>query len=512
MTRTVPLLLSMAFTAQLHAQPPALTWKRSMGGSVEDMARAMTTLPGGGSIVVGGSRSSNGDVGQNQGAEDLWAVRLDADGTPLWNVTYGGSGNDRANAVDLMLDGGFILAGETGSTNGDVQPGTNGSYDYWVVRLDALGQLVWQRTLGGTASDNAKGVRSTPDGGAIVIGTSASNNGDITTPWAFNDIWVVKLDAAGDQEWQKSYGSMSNDEGTAIIATADGGYLFTGTSSGVDGDVSGQNGQGDMLVCKIDAGGSIQWLELFGGSQLDIGTDLIEMADGSFVVVGSTQSTNGDVGGSQPGFGQELWVVKISATGTLIHERNFGGLGAEAGVGLAPATNGGIVAVGRSNGNSGDVTHNQGGFDLWALEVSASGDLVWQVTYGGSGYETASCVGATSDGGYIIAGYTDSNDGDVLDAQGGYDLWALKLGGGSTAIKTEEQRSIHIWPNPADQQLYLGDVRAGAPYSIQTMTGNLVRQGTITSEPIDISRLPVGTYVLMLTDGGMAPVRFVVLR
>jgi len=169
-----------------------------------------------------------------------------------WQKCLGGSGFEDVFSSAQTADGGIIIAGATDSNNGQVTGFQGGASDFWVVKLDAAGNLQWQRTLGGSATDNIGEVQQTSDGGYIVAGSTSSNDGDVTGNNGNFDCWAVKLDAQGATEWQRTYGGSSNDGCWAVVVTLDGGYVLAGYTNSTDGDVTSNNGAADLWAVKID--------------------------------------------------------------------------------------------------------------------------------------------------------------------------------------------------------------------------------------------------------------------
>jgi hypothetical protein len=182
------------------------------------------------------TRSFNGDVTGNHGSEDAWIVKLSATGVLEWQKTLGGASVDSASSIQLTPDGGYIVAGGTFSTDGDVI-GNHGSYDAWVLKLSATGVLEWQKCLGGTDSDVAYSIKPTTDGGYIVAGYTFSNNGNVTGNHGGQDAWVIKLSATGVLEWQKALGGTNDEDARSIQLTPDGGYIVAGMTASTNGNV-----------------------------------------------------------------------------------------------------------------------------------------------------------------------------------------------------------------------------------------------------------------------------------
>jgi hypothetical protein len=200
--------------------------------------------------VAGYTNSNDGDVTGNHGSNDFWVVKLNSTGVLQWQKTLGGSGSDKATSVQQTADGGYIVAGYTNSTNGDVT-GNHGSNDFWVVKLNSTGLLQWQKTYGGNSSDVAYSIQQTTDFGYIVAGCTNSNNGDVTGYHGTMDYWVTKLDSAGILQWQKTLGGYDYEAANSIQQTADGGYIVAGWTYSTNGDVTGYHGNVDFWVVKL---------------------------------------------------------------------------------------------------------------------------------------------------------------------------------------------------------------------------------------------------------------------
>ena len=326
-------------------------------------------------------------------------------------------------------DGGYIVAGSTTSPNDGDVTGNHGGYDSWIVKLTNAGAIDWEKSLGGTGADHAYSVRQTTDGGYIVAGYSNSHDGDVTGNHGGDDYWVVKLTAAGDIDWQKSLGGSWNDNGMDARQTADGGYIVTGWSNSFNGDVTGNHGGNDYWVVKLDSTGNIVWQKSLGGSGNDNSWGEIQQtADGGYIVAGQSNSNGGDVSGNHGGY--DYWVVKLTDAGAIDWQKSLGGSGFDEGYSVRQTSDGGYIVAGFSESNDQDVSGNHGGRDAWVVKLGPSGNILWQHPLGGSGQDQAQCMRQTADGGYIVAGSSDSHDGDVTGNHGGTDYWIVKLHGG----------------------------------------------------------------------------------
>jgi hypothetical protein len=402
---------------------PSIAWQKCLGGSEYDRSNDILHTNDGGYVVIGHTLSLDGDVSNNNGLMDIWMVKMDNFGVIQWEKNLGGGDWDSPNSFRQTDDGGYIIAGVTYSNDGDVI-GNHGDQDAWILKLDSLGALEWQRVLGGSLFDEANWVEITPDGGYIVAGSTNSDDGDVLGKHAYTDFWVLKLSSTGTIKWQKCLGGNSDERALSIKLTSDGGYIVVGETLSNDGDVSGNNGNVDFWVVKLDISGGIEWQNALGGIGLDVASDVLETSDG-FVVAGYEGSTNtGDVTGHHGA--SDYWIVKLSKTGDLLWQKAYGGTGPDHARNIIQASDGNFVVVGESKSTDGDVGWNDGIQIIWVLKLNPSGDLIWKKQLGGTQGEGCFSIQQTSDQGYILGGFAWSNDGDVSGNHGSADFWGRK--------------------------------------------------------------------------------------
>ncbi len=345
-----------------------------------------------------------------------------------WQKCLGGTNSDGAWPIKQTSDGGFIVAGGTESNNGDVSGNHNsGIDDYWIVKLNSLGNIEWQKCLGGTGWDYPYSIQQTSDGGFIVAGTTGSNDGDVSGYHGNYDYWVVKLNSLGNIEWQKCLGGTGSELNLAasIQQTSDGGFIMTGYTSSNDGDVSGNHGDYDCWVVKLSSSGNIEWQKCFGGTDSDGAWSIQQTSDGGFIVAGETSSNDGDVSGNHGDY--DCWVVKLSSSGNIEWQKCLGGTGKDRARSVQQTSDGGFVMAGATYSNDGDVSGNHGGYDFWVVKLNSLGNIEWQKCLGGTDGEYVHSIRQTSDGGFIVAGNTSSNDGNVSGNHGDFDYWVVKL-------------------------------------------------------------------------------------
>jgi len=446
--------------AQFAAAQPALQWQRSVGGTAQDNGNAIIQTSDGGYAMAGFTKSNNGDASGHHGLGDAWVVKISNTGTLQWQKCLGGTGEDQAFSIQQTADGGYITAGYTGSNNGDVH-GYHGSRDAWVVKLDGTGTIQWQKCLGGSNYDEAYSVVQTNDGGYVVAGYTASNDGDASGLHGMYDAWVVKLSGTGSIQWQQCLGGTGQDWAYAIRQTADGGYVLAANTNSTDGDVSGNHGNWDAWVLKLSATGALQWQKCLGGTAEEKAYAILQAADGGYAVAGYTESNNGDVSGYHGS--RDAWVIKLNGTGTLQWQKCLGGTNFDEALSLLQTADGGYAMAGYSGSNDGDVSGNHGSYDNWAVRLDGTGGLLWQKCFGGTGSDYAYAMQQTTGGGYIMAASTQSNNGDVSGNHGGWDAWVTKLDCGN-----EVTVSISTDSNPSELSWEIRDsgnalVASGAP-------------------------------------------------
>lgn len=486
-------------TSSIAQQQQGIEWAVSYGGASIDVGNSIQLTSDGGYVAIGKSRSSDGDITVNHGREDYWVVKISSDGSIQWQKSFGGSSEDNGRFVQGTSDGGYILIGFTMSNDGDVI-GNHGGYDCWVVKLDSIGDIEWQRALGGSGMDAGVSIIQTSDGGYAMISVSDSNDEDVYGNNGQTDFWVVKLSELGNIEWQKSLGGSSSETASSIQQTADGGYIVSGQSSSNDGDVTGNHGDSDFWIVKLSSFGDIQWQNSYGGAAYDHGLSIQETADGGYITCGFVESNNGNVTFNHGS--RDVWVLKLSNNGDLEWEKSFGGTGDDWGHEIQITSDGGYVILGHSNSNDGDVFNIHGSRDYWAIKLSNFGVLEWQKTLGGSESDIGHSIRQTLDGGFILIGESQSNDGDVTGNHGASDYWIVKLNATIGLSEFSDFEWTIVSPNPVTSRLTI-KVSLTNSEDLQVYIRDLL--GHVVLEPIKFNNVSglveQSISTTMLSDG-----------
>ncbi len=305
----------------------------------------------------------------------------------LWTKTYGSGDLDKGSSIALTYDGGFVIAGETRNFG----PGPLAVY---LLRTDSLGDTLWTRAYGGSAYDYALSVKETADDGYIIAGVTNSFGA------GSRDLYMIKTDINGDTVWTRTHGGPDNDVGAAVLQTADGGYIITGTT------YSYGAGSGDVWLVKTDAGGGLVWSQNYGGADSDAGWDIKPTSDGGYIVTGQTRSFGaGDF---------DVYLLKTDSLGDTLWTRTYGGVGEDRGYSVVANVSGYTIA-------GYTVSFGGGGDDVFLIRTDLNGDTLWTRTFGGAYDDRARSLCSSDGASYIVTGFTESY------GTGGSDLYVLHV-------------------------------------------------------------------------------------
>lgn len=408
----------------------SIIWEKSFGGSQIDVANSLQLTLDGGYIIAGTANSDDGNVGSNNDADgylggDYWIIKLNASGDLLWETNLGGSSDEAANSIQQTSDGGYIVAGITDSNDQDIS-GTTSFSDFWIVKLDESGNLVWEANYGGGGNEEATSIAQTLDNGYIVAGFTSSSSGDVSGNNGGLDYWILKLDVEGVLVWETNLGGSEFDIAQSVEQTSDGGYIVGGYSESLDGDVGGNYGENDYWIVKLDALGNLIWETNLGGSLDDLAYDIHQTIDQGYIVAGFSESSDFDL--SENNGYKDSWIVKLNTSGEIAWEVNLGSSLNDTAQSIQQTIDQGYIFAGNSGASDFNVSTNNGGFaDFWVVKLSSLGELSWEISLGGPEADYANAIQQTTDG-YIVAGYVRGPGGDVSEAgQGKWDYWIAKL-------------------------------------------------------------------------------------
>jgi Secretion system C-terminal sorting domain len=576
MRYTLPSIL-MVLTLQLcaiSAQAQDILWEKSYGGKHAEYLFDAVPTPDYGFILAGSSISNkNGNKSDNnKGDLDYWVWKMKENGDLDWQKSFGSDGVDLLQSIKLTNDGGFVLAGisspspskggelgaDNNAKNSDKKSVGFGDSDFWIIKLDAKGNEMWQKTMGGSGQEKLQSIAKTNDGGYIVGGSSSSpltpergtasgeKAGDVGTDnvsrergadnaYAKNedsrgnlDYWVVKLDNKGTIQWQKTIGGLYVDELKSIAQTIDGGYILGGYSnSPVSGEKSESNiGIGDYWIVKLNKEGSIEWQRTIGGDQDDNLFTLIQTKDKGYMVGGNSNSEANNSKSKSNGNGTDFWVLKLDEKGNTTWQETYNYGKTDVLTSIVENADGSYLIGGYAQGEQSQIadgslqkmlggsSDKEGINDYIALKINDKGEKIWDKTVGSKGDEVLKKLFETRDGGYLLAGTSGGETSrDKGSSIGGNDFWVVKLK--DTSKPDKEKVLVEAIPNPATSYtnvIVTYEYTSGTA-SLYDLAGRLINQTEIKGEhtvPVDLNNLPQGVYIIDIrTDKGQNGVKVI---
>ena len=347
---------------------PSVEWIKTFGGADWDHGHSVKQTTDRGYIIICGTESFGA------GSSDVYLVKTDSAGNMLWNKTFGGPGFDQGWSVQQTTDGGYVITGNIGSSTYDS--------NLYLVKTDSAGNMLWNKTFGGSGRDIGWSVQQTNDGGYIITGVTHSFGA------VSGDAYLVKTDSAGNMIWNKTFGGLGWDVGESVQQTNDGGYIIAGGTYSF-GAVSG-----DIYLVKTGSAGNMLWNKTFGGSGIDYGYSVQQTVDQGYIITGITWSFGAGL--------DDVYLVKTDSAGNMIWNKTFGGTNHDYARSVQQTDDGGYIIAG------GTESFGSGIYDVYLVKTDSDGVEQRSLTFGGSNNDEGWSVQQTDDGGYIIAGSTQS--------------------------------------------------------------------------------------------------------
>lgn len=357
-------------------------FQKTFGNSLSEYAYSVQQTSDGGYIICGTK-----DIDTLTGNSDAFLIKTNSSGDTLWSKIYGGNAGDFGEAVRQTTDGGYVMAGITGSFGAGVE-------DIYVVKTNSSGDTLWTKTYGTIYDDLGLSIEQTTDGGYVIAGHTESNGA------GKGDFYCVKLDAAGDTIWSKTYGGPKHDHAFCGTQTNDGGFIFVGHSVSFGGPTGG------FYAVKTNASGDTVWTGVYGGANDSYCYTVIQTSDNGYAIIGYTDCFGAG--------GTDFYLVKTNSSGDTLWTKTYGSTNDDYSYGIDQTSDGGYIIAGTTSGTGGLNP------DILLIKTNVTGDTLWTKTYGGTGTDNGFSVEQTLDGGYIIAGTTSSF------GNGKYDVYLIK--------------------------------------------------------------------------------------
>lgn len=354
-----------------------------------------------GGCIAGGSYSFN------YGTNDCYILKVDASGNKQWDKQFGGSGYDRVIKIFESQKGFFGIA-QTFSSDRDIND-NHGSMDMLVFELDKNGNLLWQKNIGTEKYDGVAACIKNADGSFMIAGSiKDSSNLQIS------DGWICKMSSTGDVIWEKTFGGSNDDSFSSLVATTDGGYVVTGITNSTDGDLEGNQGQKDW-VAKIDRNGNKVWTKTYGCSGANSSFGVVQSGNG-FIVIGTINSGGGDVTSYYGSL--DTWIFKLDAVGNLVWQKTLVGTNTDTMPFITNSIDGNILVSSISASNDGDYVGHKANTDAWIIKMDNNGNLMGKQNMGGSGFDVINNLYSDAKGNYYAVGNTNSMDAGIEGVNG----------------------------------------------------------------------------------------------
>lgn len=405
-------------------------WVKTFGGTGYNVGHAVATTPGGDVVIAGCTSARDRDFEREGPLEytDIFVIKLGNDGHVKWKKYYGGDSEDMCRSIAIAPDGGMLLSGYTYSTNGDFEGLSKGGVDIFVIKLDTDGNILWKKLYGGVSDDIGLGM-STSGENILITGSTFSNDGDFEGfKERLNNAFVIKLDNDGNVLWTREFGGKREDIGYAVTATSQNDVVIVGTTESDDGDFDKMyKGVVDIFVIKLDAEGNTRWKKTLGGSLFDYAYSVASTPDGDVLITGATNSYVGDSAGVRYDF--QILVVKFDVDGNVIWNRSLGGTESEFGNSITTGSDGSVLITGYSESNDGDFAGlNRRREDIFVVNLDQDGSVRWKDLFGGSNSERGYCIRASANNDLFIVGTYVSDDGDFSGMErGAPSVFVMKL-------------------------------------------------------------------------------------
>jgi hypothetical protein len=542
-------LSAFLICTNIIAQNPNFIWAKSCGSQSNDEAYSVIH-DASGNVIITGYFADTVDFDPSPatftlasvGNDDVFIQKLNASGNLVWVKSVGGTGDDIGNSVKVDANGDVYLTGYFEGTV-DFDPGagvsnltSNGFLDFYVLKLDATGNFVWAKQIGGVDYDSGLSLNIDLNGN-VIVGGSFQNSVDFDpgastyslTSFGSSDAFLVKLDGLGNFVWAKQFGGTDSEVIWSVDIDATGNIYATGNFEGTaDFDPSAStlnlisNGARDVFVAKVSSSGNIDWAKAFGDASSDYGQSISVDASGKVNITGSFAGTV-DFDPSATSFtmtsfgGLDIFISQLDGTGNFVWAKQMGSSSNDAANGIDTDANGNIYTTGNfqdtADFDPGNGTYNlisNGGRDIYLAMLNSSGNFGWAAQIGGISSDEGSGISVDGLGNIFTVGYfrdtVDFNHevGTLnLNSNGSSDAFIHKMNQATTNVyKFNRNNSFEVYPNPTNNFVFI-QTQNLEKFSFINCFGQIIEEFTVSSKKkLDVTKLPPGIYFLRNTQSG----------
>ncbi len=490
------LLLLLITSTLSYSQTPNMVWSKYFGGNRGD-AKSIQKTSDGGYIIAGFAENAPPEASNYHGSHDGFVVKLNSSFGLEWANCYGTTAYEQIKDIKQTSDGGYIFVGSA-SVSGN-------SVDYWIVKINNLGNLVWEKKYGGTLEDRAFSISEAINGEYVVNGFSRSVDGNVGSGFGGADYWTIKLDNSGNIIVNKKYGGPDNDFGYATVTNSDGTYVVAGESFSQTGQITCRSStlscDSAFWIVKSNSLGNIVWSKCFGATVANLPnsfstpTKMIKTSDNGYIVVGSGYTTYGKT---------EMWAMKLDSNGNLQWRKAYGGTDFDKANSIKQTLDGGYILAGSSYSTDTQVTVNLGSSNsyenAWAVKINSAGTLEWQKTAGSTSWDYFNDVIQINNTDYVFVGYAARNDYDCINsANRGF--WMTKISTNALSTDSFSFSDFEIYPNPTNSLLNFKAIESIKEINIYEISGRKIFELKAENiNQVDISSLSNGIYTVKVSN------------
>ncbi|RYM35596.1 T9SS type A sorting domain-containing protein [Brumimicrobium glaciale] len=510
------LLLSFLLAFIANSQTLQITSQYVFGGDYNDLARGGIRINN--ETIIGGdsySENSGDKTSANYGGSDLWILSLDNSNSLEWQKSFGGNSDDLFAKMIGTSDGSVLVGSYSSSgVSGNKTSLNKGGVDFWIIKMDDIGNEIWQKTYGGSGNEYLSDMIELADGSVLLVGTSDSpiSGNKTEDTYGLSDYWLVKIDGNGNVLWDKTFGGNDEDGATSIVIDENENIFISGSSkSPISGLKTGASyGSYDMWVLMLDTNGNLLWDKTIGGDNGDLSSNLILIDNQVFVIGYSLSGISGTK--TEPSRGSfDIWMTKLDQNGNILSDKTYGGNNIEQSYDVKLIPSGELILTGISDSDvSGEVetSSNNNTLDFWVLILDPDDlSIKSQFKFGGDQNEVSPTILETENNSLLLFGASQSDvSGDKTEpTKGQSDFWILELSTDLSTSDFNKEESLSIYPNPTSNTFKISNLPLGEGCNLNVldMMGKSVLQSTVSSlkNTVNVNSLSPGMYTLQMFDG-----------